>query len=203
MPDGEGDARSLPTFTAHRSVGSGSSFTPTASPRVRRRPSSWSPGPHGMDDSGADGPPTEARPALHRPTSTRFRAVFESRGIRHSFAIAIPSHLASAAGASGSTAPPLRCRDCSHPPRHLPDQAVPSFQALAATRARRGLSPRPVSRVGDWRGGCCSVSSPRRFKPYERFSRIRLSDIVHRWACTVAPRTFPVRRKTPSRLIHP
>ncbi len=39
----------------------------------------------------------------------------------------------------------------------------------------------PLS-IGDRRGGCRSLSSPRRFEPYVRFSRIRLSDIVHRLA---------------------
>ncbi len=53
---------------------------------------------------------------------------------------------------------------------------------------------RAVSRAGDWRGGCRSVSSPRRFTPYVRFSRIRLSDIVHRLACAAALRTVPVSR---------
>ncbi|MFD4483345.1 helix-turn-helix domain-containing protein [Streptomyces sp. NPDC058471] len=51
-----------------------------------------------------------------------------------------------------------------------------------------------LSRVGDWRGGYRSVSSPRHFKPCMQFSRTRLSDIVHRLACAVALCTFPVRR---------
>jgi hypothetical protein len=36
-----------------------------------------------------------------------------------------------------------------------------------------------------------------------RFSRTRLSDIVHRLACAVLQCTFPLRRKTPSRVTHP
>ena len=35
-----------------------------------------------------------------------------------------------------------------------------------------------------------------------RFSRTRLTDIVHRLACTATQRTFPDRRNTPSRVNH-
>src|SRR6266511_2421791 len=65
-------------------------------------------------------------PALHQPISARFGAGFESRGVRHSFAIAIPSRLACAAGASGSAAPPLRCQGCSHPSPAPPGARLPS-----------------------------------------------------------------------------
>ncbi|MGW9033103.1 M48 family metallopeptidase, partial [Streptomyces sp. NPDC055722] len=56
-----------------------------------------------------------------------------------------------------------------------------SQTALAEPRGARTVEAKPeeiwerLSRVGDWRGGFRSVSSPRRFKPYVRFSRIRLS----------------------------
>ena len=40
----EGGPRMVPTFTMHRLTGSAPSFSPAASPRVRRRPSPWPPG---------------------------------------------------------------------------------------------------------------------------------------------------------------
>lgn len=38
---------------------------------------------------------------------------------------------------SGSASTPRRCQDCSHPPRHLPDQAVLSVTALLRQGQRR------------------------------------------------------------------
>jgi Bifunctional DNA primase/polymerase, N-terminal len=56
-----------------------------------------------------------------------------------------------------------------------------------------------LSRVGDWRGCPCGLRfQPPPVKPCMRFSRTRLTDIVHRLACTVTLRTFPDRRNTPS-----
>jgi hypothetical protein len=124
---GRAAPRRFPRSLATGQRGRDRAFTPAASPRVRRRPSARSPGPHRLDNPEAGGLPTGARPALHRPASTRFWAVFESRGISYSFAIAIPSRLASAADVSGSTTSPLRCQGCSRPPRHLPDQAALGF----------------------------------------------------------------------------
>jgi hypothetical protein len=43
MPSRRGQPKTFPTFTAHRSTGSVANFAPAASPRVRRRPSSWPP----------------------------------------------------------------------------------------------------------------------------------------------------------------
>ena len=41
---GEGGRKTVPTFTINRSTGSMPSYSPAASPRVRRRPSPWPPG---------------------------------------------------------------------------------------------------------------------------------------------------------------
>jgi hypothetical protein len=42
---------------------------------------------------------------------------------------------------SGSTDASRRCQDCSHPPRHLPDQAAPSFTQPLRRPGGEGLSP--------------------------------------------------------------
>jgi hypothetical protein len=42
---------------------------------------------------------------------------------------------------SGSTDTLRLCRGCSHPPRHLPDQAAPSFTTLLRQDSSGGLSP--------------------------------------------------------------
>jgi len=80
------------------------------------------------------------------------------------------------------------------PPTASTQEVLEAYFALLWCFERILIGRRTLSRVGDWRGGSCSVSSPRHFKPYVRFSRIRLSDIVHRLACTVALCTVPVRR---------
>jgi hypothetical protein len=42
---------------------------------------------------------------------------------------------------SGSTDASRRCQGCSHPPRHLPDQAAPSFTWSLRQPGGEGLSP--------------------------------------------------------------
>ncbi len=44
---------------------------------------------------------------------------------------------------SGSTGTSRLCRGCSHPPRHHPDQAAPSFTALLRQDGSESLSPPP------------------------------------------------------------
>lgn len=55
MPGGEGDTRALPTFTTIRSTSEPPSSTPAASPRLRRRPSTWP--PHRRVDPVSESPP--------------------------------------------------------------------------------------------------------------------------------------------------
>jgi hypothetical protein len=50
----------------------------------------------------------------------------------------------------------------------------------------------------DWSG----VASRRHIEPCVRFSRTRLSDIVHRLAYAVVDRTVPVKRYTPNLACH-
>jgi hypothetical protein len=63
-------------------------------------------------------------------------------------------------------------------------------------------------RVGGWRPGRTAyptglgLASRRRFEPCMRFSRTRLTDIVHRLAYAVVDRTVPVRRWIRRLFIH-
>jgi Reverse transcriptase (RNA-dependent DNA polymerase) len=90
------------------------------------------------------------------------------------------------------------------------------FVVLSPTRERAELAGELAARVLGWLGMrlhpektgiICLARGGQGFDflgfHHRRVESWKLSDIVHRWACAVAPRTFPVRRKTPSRVIHP
>ncbi len=73
--------------------------------------------------------------------------------------------------------------------------------ASSDARLRNGPDSTPVGSAGgldglhgmaDWSGD----ASRRRFEPCMRFSRTRLTDIVHRLAYAVVGRTVPLRRWT-------
>lgn len=124
MPGGLGSAQTLPTFMAtvgwvgiELYPGSITTSTPQAFLVVFLTAQTGRPG-SGRATTGAEHC-IEAYP----PGSG---ALSNHGGIRHLFAIAIPFYLATAADASGSTAPPLHRRSCSRPPRHHPDQAAPA-----------------------------------------------------------------------------
>ena len=122
-----GRPRTVPTFTVHRSARPASSYTPAASPRLRRRLSAWP--PHRL---------LEPAPELTR--------LLESGHVlhpgpyppdwsrRHRYGASTTDSLAlrlltllAGPGPSGSTSPSRRCRGCSRPPRRSPDQAASSF----------------------------------------------------------------------------
>jgi hypothetical protein len=52
---------------------------------------------------------------------------------------------------SGSTGPSRLCRGCSHPLRHLPEQAAPSYTALLRQDGGEGLSPPTQIVSASWR----------------------------------------------------
>ena len=83
----------VPTFIADRSTGAAPSFSPAASPRVRRRPSSWPPRRPRNTDAGVAHPSGQACTAP-RPTSARLEPMPRLRGFSHWFALATPSRLA-------------------------------------------------------------------------------------------------------------
>jgi hypothetical protein len=77
---------------------------------------------------------------------------------------------------------------------------APGFRRPPKVPLRRvgGRRPGPLGLVGQRH----PAASRRRFEPCVRFSRTRLSDIVHRLAYAVVGFTVPPRRCTPSLVIH-
>ena len=76
----------VPTFTSNRSTSEVPSFTPAASPRLRRRPSPWPPGRLPIVDPKVTRPRT-ARAGTHRnqPISAGFELVGLLRGVKRWF----------------------------------------------------------------------------------------------------------------------
>ena len=126
-----GRTRVVPTFTSFRSARSALSYTPAASPCLRRRHSAWPPrrqwhtaseltqdtAPPGHALHTGPDPPGSSRHLDYRASAT------DSLSLR-------PLTLLAGPRPSGSTGPSRHCRGCSHPPRRFPDQAAPSFAAL-------------------------------------------------------------------------
>jgi hypothetical protein len=92
-PHRAGSPRMVPTFIADRSTGAAPSFAPAASPRVRRRPSSWPPRQPRNTSHGV-ALPTGTACTASRPTSARLEPMPRLRGFDHWFALAAPSRLA-------------------------------------------------------------------------------------------------------------
>lgn len=84
----------VPTFTCHRSSREAPSFAPAASPRLRRRHSTWP--PHRPLRSGFGVRCDQFRSTLctaARPISARFEPVQVLRDFRHWFTYVVPSGL--------------------------------------------------------------------------------------------------------------
>ena len=125
--DGKGRPRTVPTFTAHRSARSAPSYTPAASPRLRRRLSARP--PHRLLE-----PATELTRLLESGHVLHPGPYPPDLSRRHRYgastADSLPLRLLTllaGPGPSGSTGPSRRCRGCSRPPRRSPDQAASSF----------------------------------------------------------------------------
>ena len=131
----------VPTFTSFRSARSALSYTPAASPCLRRSPSAWPPRRRWHTASELTRTPHRPSHALHTgpdpPGSSRHfdygASATDSLSLR-------PLALLAGPGPSGSTGPPRHCRGCSRPPRRSPAQAAPSFNQVAATTRRRRSS---------------------------------------------------------------
>ena len=140
----------VPTFTSFRSARSALSYTPAASPCLRRSPSAWPPRRRWHTASELTRTPHRPSHALHTgpdpPGSSRHfdygASATDSLSLR-------PLALLARPGPSGSTGPPRHCRGCSRPPRRSPAQAAPSFNQVAATtrRQRSSTSTRNNSRL--------------------------------------------------------
>jgi len=132
----------LPTFTTLRSTGPVPSFAPAASPRVRRRLSSWPPCRrlHPARESPAR---PKRRPGVHR-SPARIRQVGAGVSLKRLYTLVPRVHLSVSLGRprpSGSADPSRRCQGCSRPPRRLPVQAALSFTGLLRQTGNGVLSP--------------------------------------------------------------
>ena len=136
----------VPVFTAIRSTKEEPDFVPAASPRLPRSTSPWPPTEPPMNQPGVpQTPPPQGGATLgarrSRPMSARFKAGSDLRDFVTPVPLVLLSITLAEPALSGSTSTPRRCQDCSHPPRHLPDQAVLSFTALLRQDGDGGLSP--------------------------------------------------------------
>jgi hypothetical protein len=136
----DGDTGRFPRSSRSRSTSEASSSTPAASPRLHRRSSPWPPGR--LSHRGQKCPGTATRRRVRIAASpyppdlswwaVKGRQTLISR-VRLLVSLTGPA-------SSGSADASRRCQGCSHPPRHLPDQAALSFDPVAATRRRRSLT---------------------------------------------------------------
>jgi hypothetical protein len=163
--------RTVPTFTAVRSTDEVPGFAPTASPRLRRRPSPWPPGPDFQDPTRSSphaigSVETHREPAqIHRVSSRRdfkrrnntgfsripFRLAHRARPIRQCWAVtALSRPLPPSPATPGSAASSFNL-----PLRRQIDEGLspPSGQNRASWRT--GSSRRPAS----WRLGCEGTSA--------------------------------------------
>src|SRR4051794_35736539 len=114
-------------------------------------------------------PADRSRTGAHhaRPRSARFEPVYLSKDVRALVPRVLLSITLAGPTPSGSTDAFRRCRGCSHPHRHLPVQAAPSFTAPAATGAvakvshLRSTHQRLVAHAGSSTGPPRRSASPR------------------------------------------
>jgi hypothetical protein len=132
----------VPTFTKYRSTREMPSYTPAASPQVRRRLSPWPPRRPIHSGYGVARP--QSMPGVHgRPTQIRQVRVGSTLTEFHPLVPLVHLLVLLAGPApSGSTRAPRRCQDCSRLHRRLPGQAVLSFARLLRQPSGQGLPPR-------------------------------------------------------------
>jgi hypothetical protein len=96
-------------------------------------------------------PATIDRDAPHPAHIRQIRAGIALRGVTAPVPRVLLSTTLTGPTPSGSTDAPRLCRGCSHPPRHLPDQAAPSYAEPPRRPDGDGLSP-PLEQVRSTRG---------------------------------------------------
>ena len=130
-----GQNRAVPAFTVIRSMKEEPSSIPAASPRLPRSTSPWPPKPTSARLLGSSPFRLPAETSTHRarPLSARFEPVYLSRDVMTLVSRVLLFITLAEPAPSGDTGTSRRCQGCSHPPRHLPDQAALSFTVPAAT----------------------------------------------------------------------
>src|SRR6266487_1047062 len=140
----------FPTFTTTRSTRSVPSYTPAASPGVRRSPSPWPPHRPLPTGCGVARRHRDGHALLTGPDPPGW-----SRHVAYGASTLVPRvHLLvllAGPGPSGSAGPSRRCQGCSHPSARLHGQAALSFTGLLR-QASGGVLPSPPGRSGaSWR----------------------------------------------------
>lgn len=132
----------VPTFTTNRSMREAPAFTPTASPRLRRRHFTVASPPDRSPGFGVGRPAETGQPrTAHRPISVRFEPALDLRGFRWRFlTYAFPSLLA---GPGPSDSP--------NPSRTL-SEAAPTLPGVSRTR----LPPSFIGQLRLTNGGVLS-----------------------------------------------
>ena len=178
-----GRPRTVPAFTITRSTREVPSSTPTASPHLRRRPSTWPPHRRRITGFGVDPATRPESCAAFRPISARLEPATRLRSITTGSSRA-PSHLA----CRTHTVWQYRCVPALSGPLaartvRLHGRTAPSFDRLAATSRRRVLPPRPVT-----------VMAPRgALRP-----RVATTTIVHTRASRTPDRSTRYRHRSPT-----
>jgi hypothetical protein len=141
-----GLSRRFPTFTADRSTGEAPSFSPAASPWVRRRPSPWPPRRPNSPTGGVTRASTRMCTAT-RPISTRLEPVLDLRGFDHWFLLsyAFPSRLPDPNRLVVPTRPVV-VRAASHPSLRPQSQAALSFSG-PLRRSAGGVLSSPLGQT--------------------------------------------------------
>ena len=128
-------------FTAVLLIEEEPSSAPAASPRLRRRHSPW---PSRTRVSPARKVPCATEGDRDAPLPAhihQIRAGIALRDVTTLVPRVLLSILLTGPTPSGSADAPRLCRGCSHPPRHLPDQAAPSSIRPLRRPDDVGLSP--------------------------------------------------------------
>jgi hypothetical protein len=147
----EGGRKTVPTFTINRSTGSVPSYSPAASPRVRRRPSPWPPGRQPQPASESPSHAAGRACAAARPRSARFRAGFSLAGVPPLVpAIRTPSRLACRARAVWQCRPVPSLSGLLPPSPAPPGSGCPQLHRAAATTQRWVFHP-TRSNGASWR----------------------------------------------------
>ena len=139
-----GRTETVPVFTVIRSTKEEPSSIPAASPRLPRSTSPWPPGTTPTCLPGSS-PSRRNGTGVHRarPISARFEPVYLSRDVIALVPRVLLFITLAEPTPSGDPGASRLCQGCSHPPRHLPDQAAPSFTDLLR-QDRRRRSPTPT-----------------------------------------------------------
>jgi hypothetical protein len=95
----------------------------------------------GFTDPTSSLPRQTARDAPHPAHIRQIRAGIALRGVTAPVPRVLLSTTLTGPTPSGSADAPRLCQGCSHPPRHLPDQAAPSYAEPLRRPDGDGLSP--------------------------------------------------------------